>query len=62
MSAAGDASLRPWPCEPLASTGCLRGGANDEALARRQPIRIELCGHLWWGRRVSSAKSNVREN
>ena len=27
VSAAGDASLRPWPREPLASTGCLRGGA-----------------------------------
>ena len=39
-----------------------RGGAN-ETLARRQSIRVELCGHLWWwGRPLSSAKSNVREN
>ena len=38
VSAAGDASLRPWPREPLASTGCLRAGGANEALARRSAI------------------------
>ena len=28
--------------------GLLTGGGANEALARRQSIRIELCGHLWW--------------
>ena len=50
-----------WPREPLASTGCLRGGAPMRRL--RNPVgnpsvHIELSGHLWWwGRPLSSAKS-----
>ena len=41
--------------------GLLTGGKAMRR-ERRQSIRIELCGHLWWwGRPLSSAKSNARE-
>ena len=46
----------------------LRSGEARAHMAGRaerkvQPSQNQICGHLWWwGRPVSSAESNVREN
>ena len=49
VSAAGDASLRPWPPrEPHASTGCLGGGGFPQLLRPKARIRRTFLVYACW--------------